>query len=94
MRLTLAIAVAASVAAGAAFAQTASPPPEPTSPNAAKTEDALSGKTPPKDESKKDPAKGTETGWGGQWKSPEEGKAQSGRNEGEGQSVKQHEAGK
>lgn len=96
MRLTFALAVAALVAASPGFAQTASPPPEPMSPNSAKTEGDLSGKTPPKDErgGKKEPPKGTETGWGGQWKVPDDGKSQSGRNEAEGPSVKQPEQGK
>ena len=96
MRLTLAIAVAALIAASPVLAQTASPPPEPAAPNAAKSEDALSGKTPPKNErgGKEPPQQGTETGWGGQWKVPEDGKAQPGRNEAEGQSVKQPEQGK
>jgi hypothetical protein len=105
MRLILAIAVVASMAACPSFAQTAlpapepqtaSPAPEPTSAAAAKTEDALSGKTPPKAEGggKQEQPKGPETGWGGHWKTPEEGKAQAGRNEAEGQSVEQPEQGK
>ena len=101
MRLMLAILAVASIAAGPGFAQAtlpapnsevASPPAEPTAKAAAKTEDELSGKPAP--EGKKEEIKGTETGWGGQWKAPEDSKSQSGRNEAEGQSVKQPEQGK
>jgi hypothetical protein len=101
MRLMLAIVAAASIAAGPGFAQAtlpapnsevAAPPPEPTPAAGAKTEDQLSAKPTP--EGKKEEIKGTETGWGGQWKAPEDSKSQSGRNEAEGQSVKQPEQGK
>jgi hypothetical protein len=106
MRLLFAIAITASIAAYPSFAQTApptpeppvgaAPTPEPAMPAGAKSEEDLSGKTPPKNErggTKAEP-KGTETGWSGQWKTPEDGKSQAGRNEGEGQSVKQPEQGK
>jgi hypothetical protein len=93
MRLMLAMAVAALMAASPSFAQNTAPAPEPTSPNAAKTEDAMSGKTPPKDARSGKQEDGNETGWGGQWKA-EDGKAEASRNEAEGKSVKQPEQGK
>jgi hypothetical protein len=88
-------AVAASMAADPGFAQNTPPAAEPT-PAGAKSEEDLSGKTPPKDErgGKKEAPKGTETGWSGQWKTPEDGKSQASRNEAEGPSVKQPEQGK
>ena len=87
MRLTLAIAVAASITAYSAFAQNTPPVPEPTSPATVKSEDALSGKTPPKDErgGKEKQQQGHESGWTGHGKTPEEAKAESGRNETEGE---------
>lgn len=106
MRLWFAIAITASIAACPSFAQTAAPTPEPPAtaaptpepamPAGARSEEDLSGKTPPKDErgGKQPQPKGTETGWSGQWKTPEDGKSEAGRNEGEGQSVKQPEQGK
>lgn len=93
MRLMLAMAVAVLMAASPGFAQNTAPAPEPTSPNAAKTEDAMSGKTTPKGARSGKQEDGNETGWGGQWKA-EDGKADSSRNEAEGKSVKQPEQGK
>jgi hypothetical protein len=101
MRLMLAVVAVASIAAGPGFAQAtlpapnsevAAPPPEPTPAAGAKTEEQLSAKPTP--EGQKEDIKGTETGWSGQWKSPEDSQSQSGRNEAEGQSVKQPEQGK
>ena len=62
----------------------------PASPATAKSEDALSGKTPPKDErgGKEKQIEGHESGWVGHGKTPEETKAEPGRNEVEGQGVK------
>jgi hypothetical protein len=96
MRLALAIALTAALAARPSLAQNAPPAPEPMSPASAQSEDALSGKTPAKGEQggEKKPPEGTETGWGGQWKMPDEGKAEASRNEVEGQGVKQPEQGK
>jgi hypothetical protein len=96
MRLTLAIAVAASMTAYPVFAQTAPPAPEPMSPATAKSEDALSGNPPPKDErgGKEKQVQGHEAGWAGHGKTPEETKAEAKRNEAEGQGLKQPEEGK
>lgn len=90
MRRLFAIAVAVSMASYPSFAQTTAPAPEPTSPASAKSEDALSGKPTPKQDSggKEKQPDGHEAGWIGHGKTPEEVKAESGRNETEGQGVK------
>jgi hypothetical protein len=92
MRLMLAIAVAASMIAFPCSAQNPAPVPEPQpkSSATAKSEDDLSGKTPPKDErgGKEKQQQGHESGWTGHGKTPEETKAEPGRNEVEGQEMK------
>lgn len=98
MRLVLTIAALAFAAVSPGIAQTLPPPdqtaptatPEPTAQNAAKSEDALSAKpTPQKGEDKKEDTAGTQTGWSGQWKTPQDDKSEAHRNEAQGQSVKQ-----
>jgi hypothetical protein len=103
MRLISAIIAMALATAGPGFAQTLPPPdpaaattaPEPAGQNAAKSEEALSGKpTPQKGEDKKEDTVGTQTGWSGQWKTPQDDKSEAHRNEAQGQSVKQPDQGK
>jgi hypothetical protein len=103
MRLIFAIAAVALAASSHGMAQTLPPPdeaapttaPEPTAQNAAKSEDALSLKsTPQKGEEKKEDAVGTQTGWSGQWKTPQDDKSEAHRNEAQGQPVKPLEQGK
>lgn len=103
MRLIFAIAAVALAAASHGMAQTLPPPdeaapttaPEPAAQNAAKSEDALSAKpTPQKGEDTKEDAVGTQTGWSGQWKTPQDDKSEEHRNEAQGQSVKQPEQAK
>jgi hypothetical protein len=94
MRAISAIAALAFAVASPGIAQTL-PPPDQTPPtaaakpdaqNSAKGEDALSGKpTPKKGEDKTEDTAGTQTGWSGQWKTPQDDKSQAHRNEAQGQ---------
>lgn len=75
---------------GAAAASAQPTPAQPQPPSMVQTEDNLSGKTPPKGERGGDQKKtdGTQTGWSGQWKTPQDDKSQASRNEAEGQAIK------